>query len=34
MLVDEIIKLANGEMVISTDANRTAYRMKSDKCLG
>ncbi|GAC19782.1 hypothetical protein GARC_2817 [Paraglaciecola arctica BSs20135] len=33
MLVDEIIKLANGEMVISTDTNRTAYRMKSDKCL-
>jgi hypothetical protein len=33
MLVDEIIKLANGEMVISTDSNRTAYRMKSDKCL-
>lgn len=33
MLVDDIIKLANGEMVISTDTNRTAYRMKSDKCL-
>lgn len=33
MLIDEIIQLANGEMVISTDTNRTAYRMKSDKCL-
>lgn len=33
MLVDDIIKLANGEMVISTDTNRTAYRMRSDKCL-
>ncbi|MBU3005980.1 hypothetical protein [Paraglaciecola arctica] len=33
MLVDQIIKLANGEMIISTDSNRTAYRMKSDKCI-
>jgi hypothetical protein len=33
MLVDKIIQLENGEMVISTDTNRTAYRMKSDKCL-
>tara|TARA_R110000751_G_scaffold55346_5_gene118841 strand:- start:34963 stop:35376 length:414 start_codon:yes stop_codon:yes gene_type:complete len=33
MLVDQIIKLANGEMIISTDSNRTAYRMRSDKCL-
>ena len=33
MLVDEIIKLANDEMIISTDTNRTAYRMRSDKCL-
>jgi hypothetical protein len=33
MLVDEIKQLENGEMVISTDTNRTAYRMKSDKCL-
>lgn len=33
MLVDDIIKLANDEMIISTDTNRTAYRMRSDKCL-
>ena len=33
MLIDEIIQLANGKMVISTNTNRTAYRMKSDKCL-
>ena len=33
MLIDDIVQLANGEMVISTDTNRTAYRMKSDTCL-
>ena len=36
-LIDNIVKLSNNEMIISTDidtdTNRTAHRMKSDKCL-
>jgi hypothetical protein len=33
LLVDDIIKLANDEMIIFTNTNRTAYRKRSDKCL-